>query len=154
MAICLEMAEHVSRQMADPLIDTLTSAADIIFFSAANPYSGGMHHVNEQWQSYWIHKFMVRGFLAVDYIRPKVWNNKAVCHFYAEESFVFIKKDRLAEFPVLEKVYANDFIADVVHPMHFLYQSVGSTHDWSYLLGMQKKLIKAYIDKARNEWKR
>ena len=153
MAICLEMAEHVSRAKADYVIDVLTKAADVIYFSAATPYSGGMHHVNECWQSYWISKFKKRGFLAIDYIRPKVWNNKKVCYFYAEESFIFVKKERLSEFPLLQEAYQEEFIADIVHPIHFKEQIIKPTHDWSYLFSMQKKLKNAYVNKIKMEWK-
>ena len=41
LAICLEMAEHVSSQRAQFLVDTLSKAADGIYFSAATPNSGG-----------------------------------------------------------------------------------------------------------------
>ena len=41
LAICLENAEHISRDRADFLIDTLTKLSNIVYFSAATPHSGG-----------------------------------------------------------------------------------------------------------------
>lgn len=153
LAVCLEMAEHVSSTRANYIVQTLSKASDVIYFSGATPYSGGMHHVNEQWQSYWINKFIDRGFVVVDYIRPKVWDNRNVCYFYAEESFVFVKKERIDDFPLLKREMRDDIIYNMVHPVHFKDQIVKPTHDWGYLLGMQKKLVNACIDKAKSEWR-
>lgn len=153
LAVCLEMAEHVSSNRADYIVETLTKSADVIYFSGATPYSGGMHHVNEQWQSYWITKFSKKGFLVVDYIRPKVWDNRNVCYFYAEESFIFVKRERINDFPLLRKEMRDDIIYNLVHPIHFKDEIIKPTHDWTYLFSMQKKLLNAYIDKAKSEWK-
>lgn len=154
MAICLEMAEHVSKERADFVIKTLTDAADVIYFSGATPHSGGMHHVNEQWQNYWIQKFSKRGFEVIDYIRPKIWNNNQVCYFYAEESFVFVKKEKISLFPLLESACSQSCMFNVVHPIHFKEQVIKSTHEWSYLFDLQKRLLHAYKDKLTNTWKR
>lgn len=152
LAVCLEMAEHVSYGRADYIVETLTKASDVVYFSGATPYSGGMHHVNEQWQTYWTTKFSNKGFVVIDYIRPKVWNNRNVCYFYAEESFIFVKKERIEEFPLLKKEIRDDVIYNMVHPIHFKDQIIKPTHDWAYLLSMQKKLLNAYIEKAKCEW--
>ncbi len=152
LAICLEMAEHVSSNRAEYIVETLCRVSDVIYFSGATPYSGGMHHVNEQWQSYWINKFEKRNFIVVDYVRPKIWNNKNVCYCYAEESFVFINRERIDDFPLLKNEMREDVIYNLVHPIHFKDQIIKPTHDWTYLLNMQKKLLCAYRDKARNEW--
>lgn len=154
MAVCLEMAEHVSKVKADFVIKTLTDAADVIYFSAATPNSGGMHHVNEQWQSYWIQKFAKKGFEVIDYIRPQVWNNNQVCYFYAEESFVFIKREKMHLFPLLESAHNNTCMFNVVHPIHFKVQVIKSTHEWSYLFDLQKRLVHAYKDKLMDALKR
>nr|WP_231037838.1 methyltransferase domain-containing protein [Pectinatus frisingensis] len=150
LAICLEMAEHLSNGRADYLIDTLTSLSNVIYFSGATPCSGGMHHVNERWPSYWIHKFRKRGYVCIDYIRPKVWNQwREICYFYAEESFLFVKEDKLDQYEKLSD-YHQEPIIDCVHPEHFLNQVIKPTHDWSWLLKLQKRLIHAYRIKLQN----
>lgn len=152
LAISLEVAEHISQRNANNFVDYLTNISDIIFFGAATPNSGGQHHVNEKWQSYWINKFKKRGYLAVDYVRPRYWSNKRVCYCYAQESFIFIKGNIIEDFPVLKKYINNEqTIIDIVHPELFSNQIIKYSHNWSYLWNMQKKLIRAYIDKVRIE---
>lgn len=151
LAVCLEMAEHVSANRADYIIKTLTQAADVIYFSGATPYSGGMHHINEQWQSYWISKFEHEGYIMVDYIRPKIWNNRNVCYFYAEESFLFVKKEKIEDFPELKQEIRDNVICNLVHPIHFKDQIIKPTHNWDYLFSMQKRLFLAYIKKIKSE---
>jgi 2-polyprenyl-3-methyl-5-hydroxy-6-metoxy-1,4-benzoquinol methylase len=43
LAICLEVAEHLSPAAAPGFIDSLTRHADVILFSAAIPFQGGHH---------------------------------------------------------------------------------------------------------------
>lgn len=52
LAISTEVAEHLKESFADVFVDNITNAAKQILFSAAIPNQGGVHHVNEQWQSY------------------------------------------------------------------------------------------------------
>ncbi len=62
LVLCLEVLEHIPEQYADQVIKLLCSLGDMVLFSAAIPYQGGVGHVNEQWQSYWAKKFMDNGF--------------------------------------------------------------------------------------------
>lgn len=147
LAICLEMAEHVSRKMSDKLISILTSLSDVIYFSAATPNSGGRHHVNERWQSYWCKKFKEQNYILIDAIRPKIFTNKKCCYFYAQESFIYINKNKIREFPLLSKYIRDDVLLDIVHPELFMNQIVKPSHEWSYLFSLQKKLINSMLEK-------
>ncbi len=151
LAVSLEVAEHISEQQANNFVDFLVSIADVVYFSAATPYSGGVHHVNEKWQMYWIRKFAKRGYKAIDYIRPKIWNNRKVCYFYKEESFIFVKEAALDKYPIL-KNYVQEPIFDLVHPVHFTDQVIKPTHEWSYLLEIQRRLLISYKQKVQNEF--
>lgn len=62
LAICLEVAEHLSTDRADALVEALCSYSNDVLFSAAIPSQGGRGHVNEQWQSYWSAKFAANGY--------------------------------------------------------------------------------------------
>lgn len=62
LVICLEVAEHISEQYADTLIQSCVNHSDMIFWSAANKGQGGYNHVNEQQPEYWIEKFGRKGF--------------------------------------------------------------------------------------------
>ncbi len=69
LAICLEVAEHVSKENTNNFIDALTQASDYILFSAAIPFQGGKGHINEQWPNFWTHIFNNKGYVALDIIR-------------------------------------------------------------------------------------
>jgi SAM-dependent methyltransferase len=63
VAVCTEVAEHVSPDFADSLVDQLVALSSQIVFTAAVPgQGGGVDHVNEQPHSYWIEKFELRGY--------------------------------------------------------------------------------------------
>ena len=148
LAICLENAEHISRNRADFLIDTLTKLTDIVYFSAATPFSGGQHHVNERWQSYWLNKFKDRGFICCDVIRPRTWNNRRVAYFYSQESFLYVSENAIGKYPDLKAASGDIKFVDVVHPELYVNQVVKPSHDWSYLRSMLKRTVQSMIVKA------
>lgn len=104
LAICLEVAEHVSEEKADRLIGLLTSKSDIVLFSAAVPGQGGEGHVNEQWQDYWVEKFNKLGYDAIDAIRPRVWKNTEVEPWYRQNTIIFARRCHqiYSRYPLLE----------------------------------------------------
>jgi hypothetical protein len=62
----LEVAEHLDAGCADVFARSLASLGDLIVFSAAIPGQRGYHHVNEQFQGYWVEKFQALGFECYD----------------------------------------------------------------------------------------
>jgi hypothetical protein len=63
LAVCCEVAEHLEARHADVFVQNLASASDTIFLTAAEVgQEGGLNHVNEQPNAYWIAKFEGRGF--------------------------------------------------------------------------------------------
>ena len=84
LAICLEVVEHLPKQAALGLVNKLTSLAPAVLFSAAIPGQTGSGHVNEQWQDYWVETFKKHEFLAIDCVRPVVWNDSEVQYWYAQ----------------------------------------------------------------------
>ena len=78
LAMSLEVAEHLRPETSDLLIESLTNASNIVVFSAAIPYQGGVNHINEQWPEYWAEKFGQRGYVALDMIRGRIWTNKDI----------------------------------------------------------------------------
>ena len=46
LAVCLEVAEHLPRECANDFIRWLTELSDIVLFSAAIPFPGGVNHIN------------------------------------------------------------------------------------------------------------
>lgn len=60
---CVEVAEHIPAERADELVEAVCSRARRwVYWSAAAPGQGGVGHVNEQPQGYWIEKFRARGW--------------------------------------------------------------------------------------------
>jgi SAM-dependent methyltransferase len=89
MAISLEVAEHLPENCADQFVNALVRAAPIVVFSAAIPYQGGIAHINEQLQSYWKEKFVRHGYVAVDCIRPQVYQRSDVSFWYRQNVIVY-----------------------------------------------------------------
>lgn len=119
LAESLEVAEHLSPARADSFVEDLTKLSDVILFSAAIPSQGGTNHVNEQWQSYWAEKFLRFGYVAVDCIRPKIWQNVNVWAHYCQNIFIYVKSSELYRYPELQEFYLKHrdaTIFDAVHP--------------------------------------
>jgi SAM-dependent methyltransferase len=57
LAYCFEVAEHLSPDLGDRLVQVLVSIAPAIVFTAAQPGQGGVGHLNEQPKRHWIHRF-------------------------------------------------------------------------------------------------
>jgi SAM-dependent methyltransferase len=118
LVMSLEVGEHLDREHAPAFLDLLTSLAPVVLFSAAIPNQGGQHHVNERWQGDWARDFAERGFIAVDCVRPHIWDNERVQVWYRQNIIVYVKAAALADRPELRALAdasANRPIS-VVHP--------------------------------------
>ena len=124
LVVSLEVGEHLPQECAETFVESLTQLAPVILFSAAIPFQGGTDHVNEQWQDYWVKHFQNKGYVAVDCIRNRVWENERVEFWYAQNLLVFAKREYLE----LEKAYllkqqfetTNTFQRSIVHPSKYL----------------------------------
>ena len=119
LAISVEVAEHLYKDRIDAFFDAFCALSDVVVFSAAIPYQGGTHHVNEQPQSYWIEHFDRRGFDVFDIFRPHIWNDDEVRWWFRQNVFLFVRRgsdaiDR-AKLTELESP-----LRDVVHPVNFV----------------------------------
>ncbi len=88
LALCLEVAEHLSPTAGDRLVELLTAAADVVVFSAAVPGQGGDHHLNEQWPDYWQQRFEAQGFSFEDVLRAEFWDDGEIEWWYRQNMFV------------------------------------------------------------------
>jgi SAM-dependent methyltransferase len=91
LAMCMEVAEHLSRDRAESLVADLCALSDTVLFSAAVPWQGGIGHLNEQPQSYWAGLFAENGFGAHDVIRPRVWKDGRVSYWYRQNAILYRK---------------------------------------------------------------
>ncbi len=90
LAVCLEVAEHLPESRACGLVTDLTSLAPCVLFSANVPGSGGTHHINEQYLSYWVDLFQRHGYEGIDPIRPRILGNDSVEWWYQQNTVMFV----------------------------------------------------------------
>ena len=81
-------------------------------FSAAIPGQGGYGHINEQYQSYWIQKFLGHNYTAFDLIRHRVWGRDDCNWWYQQNLLVFVNTAAVESFQLVEE----PFVPDLVHP--------------------------------------
>lgn len=117
MAISIEVAEHLEIEYAEQFVDNLCEASDIVLFSAAIKYQGGDHHVNEQYQSFWMKKFEKRGYRCIDCIRPTFWEDHEMDVVYRENCILYVK-DYLYK-SIINDIQIENNIMDMVHPYLF-----------------------------------
>lgn len=123
LAECLEVAEHLTPERANSFVEDLTKLSNVVLFSAAIPGQGGENHVNEQFPSYWVKKFLNNGYVCIDCIRSRMWNNQQMEVFYRNTTFIFVKSTELYRYPELQKYYLehrDSTIYDVVHPEYWI----------------------------------
>ncbi len=122
LVLALEVAEHLPPSCAGTFVESLAGLGPLVLFSAAIPFQGGLHHVNEQWPTYWAGLFAAQGFVPVDCIRPRVWENARVQWWYAQNTLLYAHRDALASNPALRCAYEASAgrPLNLVHPRHYL----------------------------------
>jgi SAM-dependent methyltransferase len=120
LAMCLEVAEHLSPERGPSLVDDLTTLAPAVLFSAAVPFQGGTDHRNERWQDYWAGLFADRGFQACDCIRPRVWDDPRVDPWYAQNALVYHDSS-------VQIAHTHGMPLRVVHPSIWLRHTTRTT---------------------------
>jgi SAM-dependent methyltransferase len=122
LVVSLEVAEHLAPEFASDFVESLTGLGPVVLFSAAIPFQNGTNHLNEQWPEYWVERFATRGYVPVDCIRPRVWGNPDVEPWYAQNTLLFVKEDRLQDYPKLAAARAamSGGSLSMVHPRIYL----------------------------------
>ena len=92
LAMTLEVAEHLSEEAAAGFIESITRHADVVLFSAAIPFQGGHHHVNERFPDYWRQIFAARGYVPVDFIRPRIWERSDVLLWLRQNVLLYARE--------------------------------------------------------------
>jgi hypothetical protein len=110
VAICMEVAEHLSPERAEGLVHDLCSKSDVILFSAGIPEQGGLNHINERWQSYWVDLFRAEGYSCLDSIRQHVWHHPEVNVWYKQNTLVFKRGQLNDEYAILDIVHPDNWI--------------------------------------------
>ena len=121
LAVSLEVAEHLPEQSAAGFVRGLTGLAPAVLFFAAIPNQGGRGHINEQWPEYWAAQFQPHDYVAVDCLRPMIWDNPRVQIWYAQNLLLFVERPLLERYPELKRWYECFRIRQlsIVHPRMF-----------------------------------
>ena len=121
LVLSLETAEHLPSTSADVFVDTLTGLGSIIIFSAAVPFQGGFRHLNEQWQDYWASRFNDRGYVPVDCLRDRLWQDEGVSGYYRQNILMYVKEPILGEIPSLLEAWQRTDLNSLsrIHPLIF-----------------------------------
>jgi len=122
LVVSLETAEHLPPESAKTFVESLTRLGSVIVFSAAIPFQGGNNHFNEQWPDYWAALFGDHGYMFIDCLRPRIWNNAAVEWWYAQNIFFVVERTRLDELPALRAAAAETRPGQlsIVHPRAYV----------------------------------
>jgi len=123
LVVSLEVAEHLPADCAAVFVDFLTRLAPVVLFSAAIPFQGGNHHVNEQWPDKWAELFKEHEYLPVDFLRKRVWQNEAVEWWYAQNTLLFVRANLLKSNAPLKAEFERTDLDQLrlVHPRQYLY---------------------------------
>jgi SAM-dependent methyltransferase len=116
LAVCLEVAHLLDAEHADRFVETLVSLADVVLFSAAIPGQGGLHHVNEQWPSYWAELFRSRDYVATDPFRAALWEQPDVKWWFAQNIVCYVASSALERLPGLARARCATAPLPLVHP--------------------------------------
>jgi SAM-dependent methyltransferase len=119
LALCLEVADDLAPERAEPFVRSLTALAPAVLFSAAVPAQGGQCQRNEQWPDYWIALFRERGYAAFDCIREALWNRPEVEWWYAQNTILFAREEVAARRPQL-RARSREPVLPLVHPRLYL----------------------------------
>lgn len=148
LAISLEVAEHLPEQSAGRLIASLVQLSDFVLFSAAIPGQGGTNHLNEQWQSYWAELFAAHDYVALDLIRPYIWQSDDIPWWYRQNILVYCARSRTNELPARATQMPDSATLplDVVHPTLYLKRVRQRIH--------RKHLTQRIQSSIRSGWRR
>jgi hypothetical protein len=119
LVLCLEIAQNLPRKSAKLLVEGLVGLGPAVLFSAGIPNQTGEPLANEQWPDYWATHFRRHGFVAVDCIRPRIWDEHLVQIKYAQNTLLFVEEALLGSRPRLRQEFEQTRAQQlsVVHPL-------------------------------------
>jgi SAM-dependent methyltransferase len=122
LVMCMEVAEHLSAGRAAGFVQELTRLGDVVLFSAAVPFQGGVHHVNEQWPEYWALLFAAQGYQCVDPLRRLLWYRDDIEWWYAQNVLLFVREGSEALGQIPAEPSDARMLLSLVHPQNLLFQ--------------------------------
>jgi SAM-dependent methyltransferase len=124
LAVSVEVGEHLSSDVAERYVQSLTELAPVVLFSAAIPGQQGELHINEQWPQYWADHFAERAYHAVDCIRSRFWDRDEIDWWYRQNAVLYVRDDvvetvrqRLRDLGNVDAADSvDDHVTSLVHP--------------------------------------
>jgi SAM-dependent methyltransferase len=121
LALNLEVAHYLPAESATQLVGNLCALASAVLFSAAIPgqgWDGAGQHGNKQWPDYWAERFDEYGYVCIDCVRPRIWDQPGVEIWYIQNTLLFADPALLERRPALASEYerARDRPLSIVHP--------------------------------------
>lgn len=117
LVTALDVADRLPEPSAAGLVERLVRHGDVILLCAAIPGEGGQGNANEQWPDYWAALFAQYGYLAVDYLRPRLWRDPGVDPSHAQNLLLYVSGERLQRLPALAAAAQRSGLPlSVVHP--------------------------------------
>jgi len=145
LVTCLEVAEHIHPSSAEKFIGSLCALGNIILFSAAIPGQEGTLHINEQYPEYWVALFRKNGFVPIDCLRARIWNDKRIQWWYRQNIIFFVKESALADHPKLnELALKNGEVRALVHP-EMLREKMQKITYYESVLNSGKAILKYFL---------
>ncbi len=89
LALCLEVAEHISPEAGNRLVPILCGTAPVILWSAAIPGQKGLGHINEQPHAFWHWRFGQCGYLPNYSLWPMIDNDERVAWWYRQNIVLY-----------------------------------------------------------------
>lgn len=122
LAVSLEVAEHLPPERAEGFVSDLVALAPVVFFSANIPYAENPSHINLQWQDYWARIFAKFGYVSLDYLRYRFWEDNQVQSYYRQDMILYAKRDYIETHPPLQAILAQSptQVLPLVHPEYWI----------------------------------
>ena len=95
LAICLEVAEHVSAEGSQNLVETLCGHSRNILFSSAPKGQGGCLHINEQPLKYWDDLFAKKNYRRTKNFKEDLQGVERVDPWYINNTCMYCFKGEI-----------------------------------------------------------
>ena len=145
-ALSLEVAEHLPAASADGFVASLCQLAPVVWFSAAVPGQGGLHHVNEQWPEYWRSRFAQHDYRMFDAVRPAIWLDQTIPSWYRRNIFLFVRGDHIAQLPRLAGMPEVRHGDDLLPTYDFIQEEPAQNPVARRLRTLQRAIVASLID--------
>ena len=119
LTVSAEVAEHIPTSGIGNFVKNLCGFSDLVLFTAAPPYQGGMGHCNENWVEYWVTLFKEQNFEPYDILRMDIWNDAAIAYYYRQNIILFASKCK-RQYMAERNLHATKHPKSLIHPELYL----------------------------------